>query len=176
MTMRRTLNGALAGTAAAALWAAQQPLDRRAFGFEYDDVELLGKFVTREREWVFAGVALHLANGAVFGATYAQLRPFLPGPGALTGLLAGLAENFATWPLAALVDRHHPARRDLPRLFGSRRALAQATWRHVLFGAALGLLEDRLNADPGSEPPLVPVASNGHGELPVPAPAAQTAA
>ena len=38
----RTLRGALAGAAAAAVWAAQQPLDKRVFGVDYDDVELLG--------------------------------------------------------------------------------------------------------------------------------------
>ena len=43
----RTLRGALAGAAAAAVWAAQQPLDQRVFGVDYDDVELLGRFVTR---------------------------------------------------------------------------------------------------------------------------------
>jgi hypothetical protein len=168
MTMRRSLNGALAGAVAAAVWAAQQPLDRHLFESAYDDVELLGKLLTRERGWALAGTALHVANGAAFGAAYAQVRPFLPVPGALSGVLAALAENFATWPLAALVDRHHPARGELARLAGNRRALAQATWRHALFGALLGLLEDRLNADPGAEPPRVPVGSNGHGDLSVP--------
>jgi hypothetical protein len=38
----------------------------------------------------------------------------------------------------------HPARRELEPLTGNRRALAQATWRHLVFGAALGLLEPRL--------------------------------
>src|SRR3954468_5091188 len=46
MELRRPLNGALAGAAAAAAWAAQQPLDKRVFGSRYDDVELLGKLVT----------------------------------------------------------------------------------------------------------------------------------
>ena len=32
----RTLRGALAGSAAAAVWAAQQPLDQRVFGTDYD--------------------------------------------------------------------------------------------------------------------------------------------
>jgi hypothetical protein len=168
MTLRRSLNGALAGAVAAAVWAAQQPLDRRAFDSGYDDVELLGKLVTGERGWVLAGTSLHLANGAAFGAAYAHLRPFLPVPGALSGVLAALVECFATWPLAALVDRHHPAREELDQLAGNRRALAQAAWRHALFGALLGLLEDRLNADPGAEPPRVPVASNGYGDLTAP--------
>ncbi len=39
-----------------------------------------------------------------------------------------------------------PPRDDLPRLFGSRAALAQATWRHLLFGIVLGELERRVNS------------------------------
>ena len=41
----RTLRGALAGATAAAVWAAQQPLDKRVFGVDYDDVELLAGLV-----------------------------------------------------------------------------------------------------------------------------------
>jgi hypothetical protein len=167
MGMTRTLHGAVAGAIAAAVWAAQQPLDRRAFGSDYDDVELLGKAVTREREWVLAGVALHLANGAAFGAVYAQAKPFLLGPPLLRGILAGLTEHVAFWPLTQLVDTHHPARRELEPLAGNTRAFIQASWRHALFGAVLGLLEHRLNADPGAEPPAVPVSSNGHGDIEV---------
>ena len=47
MELRRTVNGAMAGAAAAAVWAAQQPLDKRVFGTAYDDVEILGRLVTR---------------------------------------------------------------------------------------------------------------------------------
>jgi hypothetical protein len=165
MAMRRTANGAAAGGIAALVWAAIEPVDRRAFGVEYSDVELLGKLVTRGESWPAAGLALHVANGLVAGAAYAQLKPFLPGPPPLRGALAALAENFATWPLTRVVDSRHPARRELPRLWGDRRALAQATFRHLAFGLVLGLLEDRLNADPGAEPPPVPASSNGQGEL-----------
>lgn len=168
MTMRRSLNGALAGAVAAAVWAAQQPADRRAFGSGYDDVELLGKLVTRGREWPVVGLALHVQNGAAFGAAYAQAKPFLPGPPVTRGLLAALAEHVALWPLGRLVDRHHPARDELTPLGGNARAFAQAAWRHALFGALLGLIEHRLNADPGAEPPPpVPVSSNGHGDIEV---------
>jgi hypothetical protein len=167
MTMRRSIGGATAGAIAAAIWAAQQPLDRRLFGCGYDDVELLGKLVTREREWPLVGLALHLQNGAAFGVLYAQLKPFLPGPPLARGVMAAMAEHVASWPLAALVDRHHPARRQLDRLAGNQRALGLATWRHLLFGLVLGLVEDRLNVDPGAEPPAVPVSSDGHGDIEV---------
>jgi hypothetical protein len=161
----RTINGALAGGLAAALWAAQQPLDKRVFGSDYDDLEILGKAVTRGDEWPFVGLALHMVNGAVFGAVYAQLRPFLLGPAPLRGLTAALAQNMAFWPLGAVSDRHHPASKDLVPLAGNRRAFAQATWRHALFGLALGVLEHRLNASREAEPPFVPVSSNGHGNI-----------
>jgi hypothetical protein len=58
--------------------------------------------------------------------------------------MAAQVENFGLWPLVALTDRYHPARDELPRLGGDRAALAQATWRHALFGVLLGALEHRL--------------------------------
>lgn len=166
MELRRTVNGALAGALAAAVWAAQQPLDKRVFGTDYDDVELLGKLITRDSGWQAAGLALHLANGALFGATYALVRPLAPLPALATGATAGLAEHVAFWPLGRLIDRHHPARSELEPLAGNSRAFAQATWRHLLFGLTLGELERRLNAKGEFEPlEQVPVASNGHGNI-----------
>ncbi len=166
MELRRTVNGAMAGAVAAAVWAAQQPLDKRAFGSDYDDVELLGKLVTRGPGWQAAGLALHMANGAIFGATYALVRPLVPLPPVAAGAAAGLAEHVALWPLARLVDRHHPARSELEPLAGNRRAFAQAAWRHLLFGLVLGELERRLNDEREFEPlEGVPVSSNGHGNI-----------
>ncbi len=164
MHLRRSLNGALAGAAAATVWAAQQPLDKRVFTYPYDDVELLGKLLTRGRAWPAAGVALHAVNGAVFGAAYAQVKPFLPGPSLVGGVLAGQVENLATWPLGRLVDRYHPAAKEIAPLRGTR-ALAQAAWRHLVFGLVLAELERRLNERGEEEPPEVPVSSNGHGDL-----------
>ena len=163
--LRRSLNGALAGGLAAAVWAAQQPLDKRAFHCRYDDLELLGKAVTRGPAWPSVGLALHLVNGALFGAAYASLRPSLPGPPVARALLAALAENFGLWPLTMLSDRHHPARDELPPLSSSTRALAQATWRHALFGIVLGLLEERLNRDADGGGPEVEFSVNGHGDI-----------
>src|SRR5215203_2090763 len=83
----RTLRGALAGAAGAAVWAAQQPLDKRVFGVEYDDVELIGKLFTREPAWFPIGLTAHVANGAAFGALYANVAPSLPGPRPVRGLM-----------------------------------------------------------------------------------------
>jgi hypothetical protein len=165
--VRRTARGALAGAVAAGVWAAQSPLDQRLFGVPYLDQELLGKAVTRGRAWRPVGVALHVLNGAVFGAAYANVAPALPLPAWARGPAAGLAEHAATWPLTLLLDERHPARRELPRLAGNARAFAQATWRHLVFGVVLGELERRLNPPPPAAwlPYQQTMSSNGHGNI-----------
>ncbi len=165
MKLQRSIGGAVAGSLAAAVWAAQQPLDKRVFECDYDDVEMLGKLVTRGREWPLIGLALHMGNGAAFGAIYSQVRPFVPGPPVATGVLAGMLEHVSSWPFVGLVDSRHPARRDLPTLWGNQRALLQATWRHALFGAVLGVLEALINDRSADEPPTIPFSSNGHGSI-----------
>ena len=154
----KTARGALAGAVAAGVWAAQQPLDIKAFGVDYDDTELLGKAVTSGPAWRPVGVAMHLANGAVFGAVYASLAGRVPLPSWARGPVAGLAEHAATWPLMTFVHRD---------LVTNPRAIAQATWRHALFGIVLGELERRLNAP---DEPAVPAyeqaaSTNGHGDI-----------
>lgn len=140
-----SLRGGVAGAIATVVMTLEEPLDKRLFNSEYDDVEILGKLVTRGDDWRPMGFALHVQNGAVLGAAYARLKPSLPGPAVLRGLLAGLIEHLATWPMTALVDRYHPARKELPKLAASRRAFSQATIRHAVFGIVLGLLEDAFN-------------------------------
>ncbi len=164
----RTIRGALAGAAAAAVWAIQQPLDRRVFGVPYDDTELLGKAVTRGRAWPLVGGAMHLLNGALFGAVYANVAPRVPLPSWSRGPAAAMAEHVATWPLVSLTDRLHPAREELPPLAGSPSAFAQATWRHLVFGVVLGELERRLNAPQDEDVPAyehVAGEQNGHGDF-----------
>jgi hypothetical protein len=163
----KTLRGAVAGAFAAGVWAAQQPADKAVFGVDYDDTELLGKAFTRGRAWPVVGLVLHLGNGAVLGAAYATIAPRMPVPSWARGPIVGLTEHLATWPLTVVVDRLHPARDDLPRLAGSWRAFAQATWRHALFGVVMGELERRLNPPPDPDVPSYEhaVSSNGHGRL-----------
>jgi hypothetical protein len=161
------LRGAVCGAVAASVWALEQPLDKLLFRSRYDDVELLGRAVTRGESWYSAGLALHIQNGALFGAVYANVAPALPLPPALRGPVVALVEHTALWPLGIISDRFHPARDQLPRFAGNRRAFAQSAWRHVLFGAVLGELERRLNAEPEPSPPEheVEFSSNGHGNL-----------
>jgi hypothetical protein len=163
----RTLNGALAGAVAAGVWALEQPLDKLLLRCRYDDVELLGRAVRSAPGWYRVGLILHAQNGALFGAVYANIAPGLPIPPALRGPAVALAEHFFVWPLTSLSDRFHPARDSLPALAGNRRAFVQATWRHLLFGFVLGVVERRLNGHVDEIPPGPPpdYASNGHGSL-----------
>jgi hypothetical protein len=163
----RTLRGAVSGVVAAAVWAVEQPLDKLLLGSGYDDVELLGKAVVNGDGWYPAGLALHIGNGALFGAVYSHVAPVLPLPPVLRGPTVALTEHVALWPLTLVSDRFHPARKHLPELAGNRRAFAQATVRHLLFGLVLGELERRLNAAPEPAPMLTErdFSSNGHGSL-----------
>ena len=144
--LQTSLRGAVAGAVATVVMTLEQPLDKRLFDSKYDDVEILGKLVTRGDHWRPIGFVLHVQNGAIFGAAYTRLKPSLPGPAVLRGLQMGLIQHVATWPTAApLIDRYHPARKELPKLAANRRAFGQATIRHAVFGIVLGLLEDALN-------------------------------
>src|SRR3954462_1317736 len=140
----RTARGALAGAVAAGVWAAQQPLDKRVFGVAYDDTELLGKAVTRGRAWPAVGLALHVANGALFGAVYASVARRVPLPSWARGPAAGLGEHLRPWPGVRGPDRVPPAGDEVPTLGTSAAAFAQATWGRLLFGIVLGELERRL--------------------------------
>jgi hypothetical protein len=165
----RVLRGALAGAIAAGVWGAQQPLDKRVFGVDYDDAELLGSALTRTRGTVATlalGHALHVANGALFGALYAAVAPPV-GRGPVRGAVAGLTEHAATWPLTRFLGTVHPVGGTFPTLWGDRAALAQATWRHLLFGTVLGTIEERLNPPPGEAAPAEEdrSTSNGHGNV-----------
>ena len=61
--MRQTsLRGGIAGAVATVVMTLEQPLDQRLFNSRYDDVEILGKFVTRGENWQPIGFALHVQN------------------------------------------------------------------------------------------------------------------
>jgi hypothetical protein len=153
---------------AATVWAAQQPLDKLVFKCRYDDVELLGRAVVNDDSFYAPGLSLHLINGGLFGALYSVVAPSLPGPAWIKGPTMALGENFGLWPLVVVVDRFHPDRAQLPKLAGNRRALYQATWRHLLFGVVLGELERRLGPPAGSDGSAVietVYSVNGHGNI-----------
>jgi hypothetical protein len=135
------VRGALAGVAAAAVWASAEPVLGRLFRTPYSDRRLLGGLTGRSPA---AGVALHLVNGALFGAVFERLG----GRGPLQGALAAQLENVVLWPAMAVVDRVHPDRRSgaWPPLLRNGKVFAYEATAHALFGAVLGLL---LPQEPG---------------------------
>ena len=165
------LRGALAGAAAAGVWGAQQPLDKRVFGVDYDDAELLGSAVTRERGTLGdlrpRPRAARRSTARSFGAVYAAASPGRRRPGRAArraGRPGRARRHLAADPLPG---PRAPGRREFPQLWGDRRALAQATWRHLLFGTLLGVIEERLNPPPGEAAPAEEdhSTSNGHGNV-----------
>ena len=122
---------------AAAAWAAAEPALQRLFRTPYSDVRLLGAPLS-PRRWRLTGTAVHLANGAAAGVTFARLG--LRGPKA--AIAAAQIENAALWPGMALVDRFHPDRRSgaWPPLLTNARVFGQEVAAHAVFGVVLGLL------------------------------------
>jgi hypothetical protein len=135
------MRGAAAGATAAVAWAASDLVLRRMAGTSYSDVRLLGRLVTRRRGWPVAGLALHAANGAVFGAAFERLGL----RGVKAGVVAAQVENTLLWPTMAIADRIHPDRRDgtWPPLVSNPRVAAQEVVGHAIFGAVLGALVGR---------------------------------
>jgi hypothetical protein len=135
------IRGALAGVAAAAVWAAAEPAAARILRTPdgYSDVRLLGALLTRDgARWREAGLAAHLVNGAVFGALFETAG----GRGWKQGVVAAKLENLALWPGMAAIDRLHPDRRSgaWPPLLTSPRVFVYESTVHALFGAVLGTL------------------------------------
>jgi hypothetical protein len=135
------VRGAAAGVVAAGAWAAGEPILRRLLDTPYSDIRLLGRLVSRERGWPVAGLALHMANGAAFGAAFERAGL----SGVKAGLTAAHLENLALWPALAVMDEIHPDRREgnWPRLVTNRRIMLHELVAHSLFGAVLGTLVRR---------------------------------
>jgi len=110
--------------------------------YDYSDIAVLGKAVTRGPHWRAAGFALHAANGVVFGLAFDEVRRQSTVSPRRLALGMALAEHAALYPLCWVIDRYHPARGEpgVPPLLTSPRAFAQATWRHYVFGTVLGRL------------------------------------
>jgi hypothetical protein len=131
------VRGGIAGSLAAGVWNAYDPLLKRVFRTPYADSEVLGPLVTEGRyEWL-ANLGTHMAGGFAFGALFERLG----GRTARQGVAAAVAENTMLWPALAVIERVHPKRKrgDWPPLLFDGRAFAAATAGHALFGALLGL-------------------------------------
>ena len=139
--MHQRLKAVAAGSLAALVWGALEPLDRRLFRHDYSDIAVLGKAFTQGPGWRPLGFAIHALNRAIFGAVYYEVARRVSRDRRRLALELALLEHAMLFPLGTLVDRYHPARGEpgVVKLF-SMPAFAQATVRHALFGAVLGAL------------------------------------
>jgi hypothetical protein len=137
----RRPRAALAGAVAALVWGALEPIDMRLFRNDYSDVAMLGKLVTQKRAWPLAGLAIHATNGALFGLVVDEVSRLSGKSARRVAPALALAESFALFPLAYVVDRKHPARGQAGvGPFFTLRGLVQETTRHAVFGVVLGRL------------------------------------
>lgn len=138
------------GLAASAAYLAEMALDMRLTGNRYDDLVLLGGFLSfHPRRQRLLGLAIHCGIGLSLARAYRWLAPALPrAPAPLQGLLFIQVENFLTFPGVVLGDAVHPAVRSgqLPRL-STWQYFWVETARHAAYGVVLGAvnaaLEDR---------------------------------
>lgn len=139
--MHPRLKAVAAGSLAALVWGALEPLDRRILRHDYSDVAVLGKAFTQGPGWRPLGLAIHALNGAIFGAVYYEIARRVSRDPRRLALELALLEHLALFPTGRLVDRYHPARGE-PGVVGvfSLPAFGQATVRHALFGKLLGAL------------------------------------
>jgi hypothetical protein len=143
---RRLIAGGVAGVAAALAFAAEMEVDRRVFRRNTDDLVLLGRLVSAERNPArAAGLGLHVFNGAIAGSLYGMaFHEWLPGSPAARGTIFANIENVSLYPLG-LLERHHPAIRE-GQIAGywNFTAFIQETIRHVMFGVVLGEATERI--------------------------------
>jgi len=137
LNLERDLHAAVAGAAAAGVWALAEPGLGRAFGTPYSDVRLLGAPLSR-RHWRLAGTAVHLTNGAGAGVAFRRLGFH----SWRRAVVAAQVEGALLWPAMAVVDRFHPDRRSgaWPPLLRNPRVFAQEVAAHAIFGVVLGVL------------------------------------
>ena len=138
--MNRLATGVACGAAAAAVWAASEPLLRRVTRTDYSDVRLLGDPLTRKTQ--APGVVLHCLNGGIFGAAFTALGL----SGIRQGAVCAEAESAGLWPATILIDRFHPTVRsgEWDPVFRDPRAFSHSMLGHLIFGVTLGALTGRV--------------------------------
>ena len=149
---RRSANGAIAGGIAARCRAAVEPADQRAFGVDYSDVELLGKFVTRDERGPSPGWRSMWPTARSSARPTRRPSPSFPAAPAAWGAIAGAGGELRHLAADAAGQPPSPGPRRDPAAVGRQ---ARAGSGHVPACAVrivLGLLEERLNADPEQSP------------------------
>jgi hypothetical protein len=136
---------AVSGLVAGAAFALTLEAHLRLTGRNVDDLLILGWPIVQDRVNARrVGLALHLVNSVVLAELYAAVHHVIPGPTWLRGVVFASVENVALYPVTLLED-HHPAIRagQVDRYF-TWPAFWQSVPRHIVYGAVLGTLYEKL--------------------------------
>ena len=142
----RTAAGIVAGLVAGVAFLVAMALDILLTRSRANDLRLLSGMVPgMGRFWPVLGTVMHMVNGAALGALYAHIEHKFPGPGWVKGTVFALVENTLLWPIITVLDRVHPEIRSgrLPA-FNRPVPFLQEVFRHVVYGAVLGWVYERL--------------------------------
>jgi hypothetical protein len=140
----------IAGLTAGAAFVAVLEVDLRLTGRKVDDLIVLGRpFVRDPRRARALGGAVHAANAIALAAVYALIERDMPGPPWLKGVVFANVENLILYPITVFEDLH-PAIRDgqVDRYF-NWPAFWQSVPRHIVYGAVLGVVHERLGSGSG---------------------------
>lgn len=143
--MKRPLGIVIAGIAAGSAYLLAQAFDLNVTKNRLDDRVLIGRLVpVPRRRAIVIGTVMHLVNSVLFSAVFRlALRDRLAGPMWWRGLQAAIVETVALYPMALLEDFHPAIRDGQLDSYQTATAFLQQVWRHVAFGAVLGLLTPR---------------------------------
>jgi hypothetical protein len=137
------LRAAVSGATAALAYLGAMYIDMAVTGSGSDDLLLVGLPLSRDPQRArLLGFFGHTGVGIVVGLVYGAFgRRRLAGPDWVRGMEMLMIENTALWPLTFPADRLHPGIRDgqIPPL-NRPVPFAQQVFRHLVFGALLGLL------------------------------------
>lgn len=142
---------AVSGIAAGAAYLVVLEVDLRLTGRHIDDLTVLGRpFVADPRRARIVGVVIHAINSLGLAALYAVLERRIPGRSWLKGVVFANVENLILYPITVFEDRHPAVRDGLVDRYFTWPAFWQSVPRHIVFGAVLGAIHDRLRSTPGT--------------------------
>jgi hypothetical protein len=141
---------AVAGLAAGAAFALTLEADLRLTGRNVDDLLILGWPIVQNRDNARrVGLALHLVNSVALAEFYAAVQHVVPGPPWLKGVAFATIENVVLYPVTLFEDRHPAIRAGQVDRYFTWPAFWQSVPRHMVYGAVLGTLYDKLRS-PGT--------------------------
>lgn len=135
----------VSGLVAGAAYVAVQEADLRLTGRNVDDLAAIGRLVVgKQGPTRLVGLAVHLVNSMVLALIYAKVQHRLPGPPAVRGALFATIENTLLYPLTRFEDKHPGIRDGSIAKYWNWPAFVQSIPRHIVYGAVLGVLLDRM--------------------------------